>query len=65
MDIHSKNLDFTAEAYKAVAQYTHREPTAVIDIQLQRYLEEHNGEREIIKMNRNREERKKRSMWSG
>lgn len=36
-----------------------------MDTELQRYLEEHHGEREIIKMNRNRGERKKSGVWKG
>lgn len=42
IDIYSKNLDFTAETCKTVAQCTHREPKAVMDTRLQRDLEEHN-----------------------
>lgn len=46
IDSHSKNLDFTAEAYKAVVQCTHSEPKAVMDTQSQRYLKQYRGEKE-------------------
>lgn len=36
-----------------------------MDTQLQRYLEEHNGEREKIKISRNRGEKKKRGVQRG
>lgn len=55
IDIHSKNLDFTAEAYKAVVQCTHRRPKAVMDTQSQGYLKAvQRGKRERIKMRRKR-----------